>query len=470
MSVELLKSPDVTSGEVSIAERTALAASAYSPSTLDKIEADLRTKGSLFADRSLESGDVAAVVGSLGAFAAEKMVWFSPALANQMNEDTVFVGGVCALSTRESTLLGRGLIEDPVTGYGRLIEKGEDFDGFSDVVTVVQVFETIGLTPSASAIVLEDTLWANRVVQSMRRRIGSDNNLEQSTRQSIKTRNDRASEALSRLRGYLFESPSGLSIVRDTDVMADLTTKTDEMLAKLGLEPSENTYRYIYAGMYSYVWREIMASQGIVDDEQLMVIYEPWKHFAPEDGCFDPISIFRNRLLKEAPFMEAGSENEKIGLVAYIEPRDPNGRLLRKTMPVALLPNSTNYANFDFSKFPIVTKKTNALPEADEFQFADDIGSMTLGKNPAFLWGLVYPPTTEARAIMQQMVQLGAESKRTAKAAFQDADAMSVKDKQELSAKIKRSYSREMSEFSERLIEETQTMTRVMFGGSNEAQ
>src|SRR5436190_17573887 len=150
MSAELLRARTSPQPEPSdFGQRDTLLADAYAPSILDKMEADLKVEGSLFAEWPTKR-QVAMVTLRLGSFAAERMIAFTPALANMELEDQVFVGGVCALSTRESTLLGIGRVEDPVSGKDIAIR---DSDGVSDAVTAVQIFETIGLTPSSSAIV-----------------------------------------------------------------------------------------------------------------------------------------------------------------------------------------------------------------------------------------------------------------------------------------------------------------------------
>jgi|GEM_PF-5309604 len=459
-----MKSNEVSS----LAEREVMAATAFSPSVLGKLEADLRTTGSLLEGSNPTNEEIAMLTKRLGLFAAERVVGFSPELASSITDQTMFVGGVCALSTRESTLTGLGRLEDPVTGDVRRADADETLD-FSDVVTAVQVFETIGLTPKPSAIVLEDTLWSNGVIEKLTASVGIDDEAANLVGEVIESRNDRTLKALQRLRGFLFESPSELIAIRDTTVMDELNARTDEMLTKLNVPPAPdaNDYRFVYAGMYSYVWRDILVNQGIIDEDQLMVIYEPWKHFAPEDNPSDKISSFRRELLQAAPFMQSGSASERLGLIAYMEPRDPNGRLVRKSVPTALLPNSKNYTNFDFGRFPVVPKKANALPTVDKFQFVDKPDEITLSKNPAFLWGLVYPPTPKTQEIMQAMAALSVESKAKSKSVFQENMALSVQEKQQLSAQLRGTFSREMSELSERLIAELQLMTNTLFGGDD---
>ena len=465
MNTELLRAKAQLNETSGLAEREVLAATALSPSVLGKLEADLRTTGSLLEGCNPTNEETAMLTKRLGLFAAERVVGFSPELASSITDQTIFVGGVCALSTRESTLTGLGRLEDPVTGEVRRADADEVLD-FSDVVTAVQVFETIGLTPEPSAIILEDTLWSNRVIDKLQASVGIDDEAADFVGKVVEARNDRTLNALQRLRGYLFESPSNLVAVRDTAVMDELTTRTDEMLSKLGVPPAPdaNEYRFVYAGMYSYVWRDILVNQGVVDEDQLMVIYEPWKHFAPEDNPTDKISSFRRELLQAAPFMQSGSPSEKLGLIAYMEPRDPNGRLVRKSVPTALLPNSKNYGSFDFSRFPVVPKKANALPTVNEFQFDDKPDELTLSKNPAFLWGLVYPPTPKTQEIMQAMATLSSESKVKSKSVFQENMALSVQEKQQLSAQLRGTYSHEMGELGEQLITEMQSITNVLFG------
>lgn len=448
-----------------MAYRNVLAASAYSPSVLGKMESDLRADGALLEGAGYILNDATFTV-MLGSFAAEKVIGYSPEAAQEcLDGNAVYLGGVCALSTRESTLLGRGKIESPVESQPK--EAQEDPE-LSDAVTAVQVFETIGLTDDPSAIVLEDTLWSNRVIEKLRASTGLDEEDAEQARFTIETRNARTAQALQRLRNYIFEAPSDLVVVRDTPIMDELRQKTDKMLADLGLPPDNNDYRLVYGGMYSYVWREIMESQGAVGTDQLAMIYEPWKHFAPEDGKDGPITNFRRQLLKQAPYMQPGSPAERIGLMVYMEPRDPNGRILRKSVPMALLPNSENYADFDFSKFPVVPKKTNALPDASEFQYVDDIANLTLNKNPAFLWGLAYPPTETTQTIMSVMVRLSAEAKEKSKAVFQVNSALSAKQKQQLSLQVRGAFSSQMQELSEVLIQEIQAMNSAMFGADNE--
>jgi hypothetical protein len=468
MNTELLRANAQINETSSLAEREVLAATVFSPSVLGKLEADLRTPGSLLEGSNPTNKETAMLTKRLGLFAAERVVGFSPELASSITDQTIFVGGVCALSTRESTLAGIGKLEDPVTGEIRKAETDETLD-ISDVVTAVQVFETIGLTAESSAIVLEDTLWSSGVIEKLQASVGIDEAAAEQVSRAVQSRNERTFTALQRLRGFLFESPSNLAVVRDTFVMEELNSRTDEMLSKLGLPPAPeaNDYRFVYAGMYSYVWRDILVNQGIVSEDQLMVIYEPWKHFAPEDNPEDKISSFRRELLKAAPFMQGGSSSEKLGLIAYMEPRDPNGRLVRKSVPTALLPNSKNYKGFDFGRFPVVPKKANALPTVGEFQFAGKTDETTLSKNPAFLWGLVYPPTAKTREVMQAMVTLSAEAKAKSKSAFQDNIALSAKEKQQLAAQLRGTFSREMGELSEQLIGEIETITNVLFGGDD---
>lgn len=464
MSIETLNQ---TNNSSNMAYRNVLAVNAYSPSVLGKLESDLRADGALLEGSGYILND-ATFTAMLGGFASERVLGYSPEAAQEcLDGNVVYLGGVCALSTRESTLLGIGQIEDPVTGRTTRAETDTEF---SDAVTAVQVFETIGLSDDPSAIVLEDTLWANRGIDKLRANIGIDEGAETRFRDTIATRNIRTAKALQRLRGYLFEAPSELGIVRDTTIMDELRFKTDKMLADLGLPPDDNDYRLVYAGMYSYVWREIMESQGIVDSDQLAVIYEPWKHFAPEDGADGPISNFRRQLLRQAPFLQPDSPSERLGLMAYIEPRDPNGRILRKSMPVALLPNTKNYRDFDFGKFPVVPKKTNALPTANEFQFVDDMANVTLNQNPAFLWGLVYPPTDKTQDIMRAMVSLSVEVKVKSKSVFQKNINLSAKEKQELSKQLRGTFSSEMAGLSEQLIAELEATTKVMFGDEDETE
>jgi hypothetical protein len=305
MNTELLRANAQSNETSGLAEREVLAATVFSPSVLGKLEADLKTTGSLLEGSSPTTEETAMLTKRLGLFAAERVVGFSPELAGRITDQTMFVGGVCALSTRESTLTGLGRLEDPVTGEVRRADADETLD-FSDVVTAVQVFETIGLTPEPSAIVLEDTLWSSGVIEKLRFSVGIDDETADLVSKVVESRNDRTLKALRQLRGFLFESPSDLVAVRDTAVMDELNARTDEMLSKIGLPPAPdaNDYRFVYAGMYSYVWRDILVNQGVVDEDQLMVIYEPWKHFAPEDNPTDKISSFRRELLRAEPFMQ----------------------------------------------------------------------------------------------------------------------------------------------------------------------
>lgn len=465
MKTELLRASTGLLPESSgFGQRDTFLADAYTPSILDKMEADLKAEGSLFGDWPTKR-QVSIMTDKLGSFAADRMIGFTPELTDVRLQDQVFVGGVCALSTRESTLLGIGKVEDSISGNDIAIQ---DSDSLSGAVTAVQIFETIGLMPSASAIVLEDTLWGDRVAQKMSDVGSADETMIESARAAVEARNQRSYECLQRLRKFVLGEAVELEVVRDGDVMDELTVRTDEMLTRLGLPITDNSYRFVYAGMYSYVWRQIMSGQGIVSDDQVMTIYEPWKHFAPEDGLSDPISVFRGAVLKQEPFMAEGSENERVGIIAYAEPRDPNGRILRKSLPMALLPNSANYRDFDFSKFPVVPKKTNALPEAKEFKYVTDMASLTLDRNPAFLWGLVYPPTSRTRYVMAEMVRLKRQLKLDTRIAYLRDPCMSALNRKDLSIKLRTNLSREMTDLSEQLVSELETITKAMFGGTDE--
>lgn len=421
-------------------------------------------EGSLLgAEAVLKEREVIARV--LGVNAAERVVALNGELLDEDPEGVVFAGGVCALSTRESRLLGlEASTEDPVTGQKLAMETEADLEGLSDAVSAVQIFETVGQTPNTTAIVLEDALWTEKVTDKLST-VGIEP-VKLAAKAMVEARNRRALAGLNGLRRYLFGSQvANTKVIFDTNLLDQLTEKTDKMIADLGLPPNNDPYRIVYAGMYSYVWRNLLIEAGLLDRDQTMVIYEPSKHIGREGAAGSDISRFKSALRSQAPFMQPGSPNEKLGVLTYLEPRDPNGRRFRDSVPLSLMPNSKNYQDFDFSKFPIVPKiKDNQLAEYSDFTFVDDLGDTTLLRNPAFLWGLVYPVSERALRLMQQMYVVNKTCKQFTKDAVKQAEP--AEDRQRLVSGVRARFSTEMYELSEQLVQELGKMNQAMFGGN----
>lgn len=440
-------------------------------STINGIENNLQGRGSLLeASASLTVEDRSTLMKSMGLFAAQRVAGISPELINRDLSDAKFLGGVCALSTREGKLLRDRIVEDPLTGGSILM--GEGADELSDVVTAVQAFEAIGLTSNASSIILEDKFWTERVVQMLAEKGLRSKAISEKANKIVRSRNRQTFNAVERLRAEITGSANEIDYFSDELVVDELKTRTNVMLGSLGLEANDpSDYKYVYAGMYSYVWRDVLESAGIVKPDQLAIIFEPTKHIGQEDGVCGKISRFKSAIVEVAPYLKPGSLSEQVGLIAYMEPRDPSGRIFRDNVPTALVPNSLNYNNFDFSRFPVVPKKAQGLPEISEFKFLDQMGDTALGKNPAFLWGLAYPPTTRSVDVMEQMVSLSRSRRETVIAAMKDPgwfsdEALSM-TKPELSFAVTKQFSYEMMELANELVIELQRLTAVMFEDKN---
>ncbi|MDQ5969823.1 MAG: hypothetical protein QG593_340 [Patescibacteria group bacterium] len=439
-------------------------------SVFDTTQANLGSYGSLLKGQMpLDIADRMAIDDQFGSNAADRIVNLTAELLTADPRGVLYAGGVCALSTRESRMLGmEAATEDAVTGRKLLIRSPDDLEQLQDVVSLAQIVETVGLTPYRTSIVLEDVLWADKVAN----RLQFVGEAEASIAGAglVQARNRRTEAAVNNLRQYLFGNDVEPVVpIIDQDILEQLTEETDRMITDIGLEPIDDPYRVVYAGMYSYVWRNILVDAGVVRDDQTMAIYEPSKHIGREGTEYSDISKFKAALVRNAPFMQAGSPGEKLGLMAYLEPRDPNGRRFRDAVPLALMPNSLNYRDFDFSRFPVVPKKKDdLLAEYSEFTFLDDLSSTSLMKNPAFLWGLAYPLSKETQPLMSEMKSIGSLYKsetREKLGAICDGN-----ERRQAAETIRKSYSDWMKEAAERLIEELEEMSKTMFGVNDEVK
>lgn len=432
-------------------------------------QSNLSSFGSLLEGTlPLDKFDRDVVAEQFGINAAEKVVGLNTELLSRDPSDIVFAGGVCALSTRESVLLRQeAATEDVVTGDKVMLRETDDLSSLQDAVTAVQIFEAIGTSDYQSAIVVEDELWSERVAWFLRG-LGDDEAVVAASG-LVRSRNRQTVAGIDSLRNYLFgKEVEPVSTVSDSKVIDELTSETDRMLKEMGLEDITTPYRRVFAGMYSYVWRNVLQQAGVVAEDKVLAIFEPSKHIGREDGIGQDISRFKSNYVRNFPFMQAGA-SEKLGLIAYLEPRDPNGRRFRDAVPLALMPNSLNYRNFDFSKFPIVPKKKNdELADLTEFTYLDQMGNLSLTNNPVFLWGLMYPITSETARLLSDMQSISASYRYNARTRLGAiTDGLQRKQAAET---LKGSYSVEMERLAEELVEELQDMNQAMFGGQDEAQ
>lgn len=397
-------------------------------------------------------------------FVDQRVLAFTPELTERDLSIASFFGGVCALSTRESSLLKKdeGWIEDPVTG-----ERYEAIDAFKlnlpTVVTALQIFEAIGCTRNRAVIVLEDQLWSERIIEFL----GIDDEiLEAEVREVVSNRNSETGLAIENLRSFLYGNEAKeLVQFRDVEVMKALRAGTFEMFDEVGISlPEDSDYPLVYAGMYSYVWREIMINLGVMDQDDLMVIFEPEKHIVAENSRDNTMAFFREKLLEKQPYMQPGSKNENIGIIAYANSYIGT-KAMRNYVPTALVPNSANFTQFDFTEFPKVPDNIDELPLAKEFDFYSNIGNTKLTENPAFLWGNIYPPTERSTELMYLMDDL---RQRTSFArSMEQKRAGNVPMGQRMKA-ITREAEIKMTQYSLLLIEELQNMNEAMFGDQNE--
>lgn len=436
----------------------------------DVTQSNLGSYGSLLEGQlPLDTADRWQIDEMFGRNAADKVVNLSPGLLAVDPKDVLYAGGVCALSTRESRMLGLGAeTEDAVTGLKQVIRDADDVEQLQDVVSLAQVVETVGLTPYSTAIVLEDSLWADKVANRLQF-IGEDE-AGGAAAKLVQARNRRTEAAVNGLRQYLFGNDIAPVVpVIDRNILGQLTEETDKMIADLGLEPIDDPYRVVYAGMYSYVWRNILVDAGVVADDQIMAIYEPSKHIGREDTEASDISKFKAALARSAPFAQAGSPAQNLGLMAYLEPRDPNGRRFRDTVPLALMPNSLNYRNFDFGRFPVVPKKKdNQLADYSEFKFVDDLSTTNLLRNPVFLWGLAYPSSERAEQLMGEMYSISSRYKDETREKL--GVITSGAERRQAAEIIRKGYSSWMEQTAEALIEELEQMNQAMFGVNDETK
>lgn len=436
----------------------------------DVTQTNLSSYGSLLEGQlPLDTEDRWEIDELFGRNAADKVVNLSPGLLAVDPKEVLYAGGVCALSTRESRMLGLGAeTEDAITGLKQVIRGADEVEQLQDVISLAQIVETVGLTPYSTAIVLEDALWADKVANRLRF-VGEDEAAGAAAR-LVEARNRRSEAAVNGLRRYLFgDDIAPVVPVIDRDILCQLTEETDKMIADLGLEPIDDPYRVVYAGMYSYVWRNVLVDSGIIAADQAMAIYEPSKHIGREGIETSDISKFKAALVRNAPFMQTDSPAEKLGLIAYLEPRDPNGRRFRDTVPLALMPNSLNYREFDLSRFPIVPKKKdNQLADYSEFRFVDDLSTTNLMRNPAFLWGLAYPSSERAERLMWEMYAISNNYKDEAK---EKLGAISNgEERRQVAEIIRKGYSSWMEQTAEALIEELEQMNQAIFGANDEAK
>lgn len=430
----------------------------FEPSFSAMLGANLQKCGSLLQGSSPSYEDLSSL--SAAGIEISKVVGFNDGLPELITPKDVVAGGVCALSRRESRLATEGNSEDPVSG----VEISINDEGIPGVATVPQIVSSVGMNALRTVVVTEAQLWLERVVDKANI---VDAEVCVAVEESINIRNKAVLSATNALRSDLTGGSAPAVVeVKDADVLDRLEDLTDEMLAELRT-PSTDRYRLLYAGMYTKVWRKVLQEQGIVGADERLVIFEPWEHFAPEPSKSDDITLFRDRLLEKEPIGEVGSPNEMLGYIAYLEPRNTDGSLMRDKIPVFLLPNTENWQKFDLSRFPIVTKSKGEVPSASDITFVDDLGSMRLNRNPAYMWGLVYPSSQQSLNIMGQMALLNTNYKlnRTKITSNPDGDRES---RQNACCTLKSASSAEMAQLSTRLIAELERLNEVMFGGIND--
>jgi len=260
--------------------------------------------------------------------------------------------------------------------------------------------------------------------------------------------------------------------------MADLRESTDEFLGQLGLPVDLNdTYRYVYAGMYSSVWAGVLERAGYLPPNDTLVIYEPTKHFTTVSGRYGgsgepgsreiPEMRFRGQMLAQAPFGVTGSANESVGLIGYVEQLLPNGRRFSNVMSPDTMPNSSNYQDFDFGRFPLPsfvpggdTMTSKVWRRGQQYQYLDTTGDTVLNRNPAFLWGTFYPPTPQLAERLQKMVKIAADCRSTSRLR---TEGLAPAERKAVSAEIRARSSAEMAEVASTVIAELERITRAMF-------
>jgi hypothetical protein len=469
--------------------RGALPGLALPPAMLGKLEGQLYAEGGLLQQPTwpptpeqatnytneiidqLADGDEQRLI----TFAGQKVVGATTGFNDSNLRDAVYAGGICALSTFESRKLS--------------VAPPKDIDQYLEEelapITIAQVFEAVGQTKGDTVVTLEDALWAQKVRKRLEARGRPVD--EAAVRRAIARRNQRAFDATQKLRKLLLPRAEPLKAVRDTDVMDDLQAATDELFYGLTVSFDESDmYRLVYAGMYSGIWKQVLENAGFMRPNQTLVIYEPTKHVVTVNGRVlqsshsedwvpgrTPEARFRKAMLAGAPYLQPGSFNEKVGVITYLEPMLPNGKRFRDVMPVAVMPNSSNYKQFDFGRFPILPPgRYDDDPEIragfqpnPSFEYFDSIANTKLQENPAFLWGAMYPPTQELALALYRMWRINTECRTAVTIATREAEGLTGSQLGDVSRTVRGQYSKEMTEAGERVIKELQRITAAMFKG-----
>lgn len=448
---------------------------AQPPSVQAGLEQNLQAAGARMAGATL---DTPATVNWLGdTFAYERLRAATPGLVEVPKTQVVFAGGACAVDPLRSAALARGLVYDPETGQAA---RAPDLEtvcaNLLGPVTLAQAMDVIGPTNGRSVAIAETTLWTSKICADLSRGVvegrevlkkpwsltDTDRELVQGV---VGNLNQRILAVAQGIRQMLFPEVVPITVVQDSAVLPELTERTYALYRELGFEVDGRDTNIPVLGMYTAAWRETLLSQGLLNADDVLAIYEPTRHMGVAKDNARKTTMVQTMLAKY-PYLRPGY-NQQVGVLTYVESQLPSGLALSTSVPPALQPNSANVGRFDFSRYPILEQqKGKGALGMQEFRYLEKIGNLNLTKNPAFLWAVTaFPPTWGLVAQVREMVRIAQESNQyVADRRKGEWQMLPAAEQNARSAAARDQASQEMQAAAEKVIGMLEMMSETIFG------
>jgi len=370
-------------------------------------------------------------------------------------QNTVAIGGICALRTKDLQELQRGFVWD--LRRGKPVEYGDVNQVSSylkNAVSLDQAIEAIGIYRGGDYFVIsEEALWSDRVSSIIGSKLGSRRTDAQTISDAISVAEGRRIKLIQNYISYVTGREPSLSVARDYEIYDGLVAVRDEMLRKAGFRdlqelmdiPSLQAERPMIPGyslvwgMYTGMYLTLLKKAGYIDNRKKGLILEPWMHARSETGGK---SFVVEGLNKQSNTMLEGC-NSDVGFTAFYDCIKQDGGRMRLQDPVVRMPNVANFK--DFIKL---------------LSSSGDIGSVNLQVNPAFIWGANLLPYGRTRELLYQMIALK-NRYRKRRGEIRNMNG----DKRQIAKSMKNEYRESISDLSSQVLDKLDQMLVNVFEG-----
>lgn len=323
--------------------------------------------------------------------------------AEQLNQnDITVIGGWCAIRTADLLLMQQGILSDPLTGRRKQFKTPQEVAEWTTrAVSIDQITEAIGIYKGTQyAAISEEQLWTERVQNTVGRTLDRQLTEHEKTKldESLHIAEQKRFLFTNRYVTYVRQKDISITRVVDKDIYNGLISVRDEMLDCAGVTldqllskfPDEKTTRgySIVWGMYTGPYLALLKNRGYVPSQKGLIV-EPWWHATSETRTkkFVNQRIFSN---PNNQYLSPNGLNSDLGFVAFADTLAQNGgQRIREAISINACPNPENYRHF-----------IDALSKNPE------IMSLSLGNNPAFIWGANFLPFGTCAESLRVMIQI----------------------------------------------------------------